>query len=76
MRAPGPAGLADLAVGCGYYGQAHLAREFRTLAGCPPTQWLAEEFRTVLAMLARANRASAEHTAGRHPAATGPVPPS
>jgi AraC-like DNA-binding protein len=35
--------LADLAVQCGYYDQAHLAREFRALAGCPPSQWLAEE---------------------------------
>jgi AraC-like DNA-binding protein len=41
--------LADLAVDCGYFDQAHLAREFRALAGCPPSQWLAEEFRNVQA---------------------------
>ena len=41
--------LADLAVACGYFDQAHLAREFRSLAGCPPSQWLAEEFRNVQA---------------------------
>ena len=49
---PGARPLADLAVECGYYDQAHLAREFRELAGCPPTQWLAEEFRNVQAMVA------------------------
>lgn len=35
--------LADLAAACGYYDQAHLAREFRGLAGCPPSRWRAEE---------------------------------
>ncbi len=42
-------GLADLAAQCGYFDQAHLAREFRSLAGCPPSQWAAEEFRNVQA---------------------------
>ena len=41
--------FATLAAECGYYDQAHLAREFRALAGCPPSQWLAEEFRNVQA---------------------------
>jgi AraC-like DNA-binding protein len=41
--------LADLAAACGYFDQAHLAREFRSLAGCPPSQWLIEEFRNVQA---------------------------
>jgi AraC-like DNA-binding protein len=41
--------FARLAAECGFYDQAHLAREFRALAGCPPSQWLAEEFRFVQA---------------------------
>jgi AraC-like DNA-binding protein len=44
--------LARLAAECGFYDQAHLAREFRALAGCPPSQWLAEEFRFVQASAA------------------------
>lgn len=39
--------LADLAAAHGYYDQAHLAREFRDLAGCAPSRWLAEEFGNV-----------------------------
>jgi AraC-like DNA-binding protein len=38
-----PAQLAQLAADCGYFDQAHLAREFRDLAGCAPSAWLAEE---------------------------------
>jgi AraC-like DNA-binding protein len=44
-----PQALADLAADCGYYDQAHLARDFRDLAGCPPSVWLTEEFRNVQA---------------------------
>ncbi len=42
--------LADLATECGYYDQAHLARDFRDLAGCPPSALLAEELRNVQAV--------------------------
>lgn len=40
--------LADVAAACGYYDQAHLAREWNDLAGCSPSAWLAaEEFPSV-----------------------------
>ncbi|WP_326847542.1 helix-turn-helix domain-containing protein [Streptomyces kaniharaensis] len=38
-----PPRLAELAARCGYFDQAHLAREFRALAGSAPTAWLAAE---------------------------------
>lgn len=34
--------LADAAAVCGYADHSHLAREFRTLAGCTPSQYTAE----------------------------------
>jgi AraC-like DNA-binding protein len=35
--------IAEVAACCGYYDQAHLARDFAELAGCSPSQWMAEE---------------------------------
>jgi len=35
--------VAGAAAACGYADQAHLTREWVTLAGCPPTTWLREE---------------------------------
>ena len=49
VRAGGAADLAELAAHGGYYDQAHLDREFGALAGCAPTAWLAQEFRSVQA---------------------------
>jgi AraC-like DNA-binding protein len=42
LSAPGGPRLAETAVTCGYFDQAHLNREFRRLAGCTPTAWQAE----------------------------------
>jgi AraC-like DNA-binding protein len=36
--------LAEVSVRCGYADQAHLTREWVSLAGCTPTTWLREEF--------------------------------
>jgi AraC-like DNA-binding protein len=49
VLAGGSPELARLAAATGYVDQAHLAREFRALAGCPPTTWLVEEFPEVQA---------------------------
>ncbi|NMO92615.1 helix-turn-helix transcriptional regulator [Actinomycetospora sp. TBRC 11914] len=38
--------LADVAADHGYADQAHLTREFRALAGCAPSRWVAEEVLT------------------------------
>jgi transcriptional regulator GlxA family with amidase domain len=39
--------LVQVAAQCGYFDQAHLDREFRLLAGCSPSRWLADEGGTV-----------------------------
>lgn len=49
LAAGGARSLADVAADCGYADQAHLAREFNALAGCPPSRWRAEELRNVQA---------------------------
>ncbi|MPY78620.1 MAG: helix-turn-helix domain-containing protein [Actinophytocola sp.] len=43
LTGPRWSSLADVAVRCGYADQAHLAREWRALAGCSIGTWLREE---------------------------------
>lgn len=43
LQRPNRPTLADVAAVCGYYDQAHLARDWNALAGCPPSVWLAAE---------------------------------
>lgn len=43
LRRPGPHVLADVAARSGFYDQAHLAREWRAIAGVPPSHWLRDE---------------------------------
>ncbi len=47
LERPDRPGLADVAARCGFYDQAHLNREWRELAGCSPTTWMAEELPSV-----------------------------
>lgn len=42
LRAPDRPSLALVAAECGYFDQAHLAREFRDLGGLTATRWLGE----------------------------------
>lgn len=43
LQRPNRPTLAEVAAACGYYDQAHLARDWNALAGCPPSVWLAAE---------------------------------
>ncbi|MDQ4093152.1 MAG: helix-turn-helix domain-containing protein [Actinomycetota bacterium] len=47
LRSASRLDLAEIAARCGYADQAHLTREWRELAGCTPSTWLAEEFPSV-----------------------------
>ena len=47
LRSPRRPALAKVAAACGYYDQPHLNREFVSLAGVTPCEWLAAEFPSV-----------------------------
>jgi AraC-like DNA-binding protein len=44
---PARPGLAEVALASGYCDQSHLTREWREMAGCTPTTWIAEELPSV-----------------------------
>jgi AraC-like DNA-binding protein len=43
LQQPARPGLADVAVACDYYDQAHMTREWREIAGCTPAAWITTE---------------------------------
>ena len=43
LRSGRTTSLAETAVMCGYYDQAHLTNDWRQLSGCTPSEWIAEE---------------------------------
>lgn len=43
LRSGQTASLAETAVMCGYYDQAHMTNDWRQLGGCTPGEWMAEE---------------------------------
>lgn len=45
--------LAELSAAAGYADQSHLTREFQTIAGCSPRQWMTEELPALPADFAR-----------------------
>lgn len=51
LDAPSPGRLADVASNSGYYDQAHFNREFRTLAGISPGQYLSDRATDPLAAI-------------------------
>lgn len=44
--------LAELALDCGYYDQAHFNRDFRQFAGCTPTEYLVTSVQDISAIAA------------------------
>ena len=51
-RLRGGAALADLALDCGYYDQAHFNRDFRQFTGVTPTEYLVTSVQDISAIAA------------------------
>jgi AraC-like DNA-binding protein len=51
-RLRGGADLAELALDCGYYDQAHFNRDFRQFAGCTPTEYRVTSVQDIAAIAA------------------------
>ena len=47
QHAPSYVTLAQVAASCGYFDQSHFTHEFVEMAGCTPSQWLADEVPSV-----------------------------
>ena len=45
LRSVPAASLAQTAVTCGYFDQAHLTNDWKQLGGCTPGEWMSEELR-------------------------------
>jgi AraC-like DNA-binding protein len=43
LRSGRASSLAETAVTCGYFDQAHLTNDWKKLAGCTPAQWMSDE---------------------------------
>jgi AraC-like DNA-binding protein len=43
LRSSRPISLAETAVTCGYFDQAHLSNDWKQLAGCTPGLWISDE---------------------------------
>lgn len=76
LRAGQTASLAQTAVMCGYFDQAHLTNDWRQFAGCTPREWISEELPFLQDRRSgRSARSERDVSADDHPARTRPQRP-